>query len=95
MTPLKPTSTRLALMRSIVNEPGTVVYLRRWGRDPDEVRYRPDGGIGKAVTSSYRQLKDAGLARRGPATHASAYAPQIVEPTAAGRQWLADHDTEH
>jgi hypothetical protein len=81
-------------MRAIVNDPGSVVYRRNWGKDPDEVRYRPDGGFGKTVTGVYNQLDAAGLVKRGPALHASMYAPQIIEATAAGRQWLADHDKE-
>lgn len=91
---LNPTGPRLALMRSIVNEPGAVKYLRHWGRDPDEVRYWPDGGRAKTVTGVFRQLEAALLVRRGAATGPSMYASQIVEATAAGRQWLADHDKE-
>lgn len=93
MTGLKPTGPRLALMRAIVNDTGKVVYLRRWGRDPDEVRYQPEGQRAKTVTGVFRQLEDAGFAKRGPAASASMYAPQVVEATASGRQWLADHDT--
>ncbi len=89
---LNPTGPRLALMRSIVNETGSVMYERRWGHDPDEVLYHPEGGSRKKVTGVFRQLEAARLAKRGPATGPSMYAPQIVEATPAGRQWLADHD---
>lgn len=90
MADLRPTKPRLDLMRAIVNTPGGVQYLRRWGRDPDEVEWDR-----KTVTGVYRQLDTAGLVKLGPAAHPSMYAPKPVQATVAGEKWLAQHDKEN
>jgi hypothetical protein len=87
MSVLKPTGPRLALMRAIVNQPGSVTFCREWsGRNVAKQGT-------KAVTAIYRQLADAKLVTLGPPTHASMYAVKPVKPTTEGRNWLAASTT--
>lgn len=90
---LNPTGPRLDLMRAIVADPGSVVYRRNWGHDPDEVVWT--GLTRKRVTGVYRQLDEAKLVTLGPASHPSMYAPRPVIATDAGREWLAERDKEN
>lgn len=85
MNPLNPTGPRLALMRAIVNQPGSVAY-RRMSNDRDEVVW----GY-QIVTHIYDDFDQAGLVSLG-----RALGPvfQAVMATPAGRTWLAEHDKE-
>ncbi len=81
---LKPTPARVALAKAIAA--GRVTYYRRWGHDPDEVKWDR-----KRVTGPYRQFEAAKLVTLGPAEHPSAYAPKPVQLTPEGVAWLAEH----
>lgn len=85
MSDLKPTPTRIALLKAVAVT--TVIHYRGTGHDPDYsvISGSPDR---RKVTAQMRQLESAGWVRLGSPEWPSYYAPRRWEITNAGKKVL-------
>ena len=92
MPDLKLTAARVDVLKGVAA--GEVTHRRNWGHDPDEDVWKPGGYGRKRVNAAIKALADAKLIYQGAPVGPSMYASRPWRLTAAGEQWLAQHEQE-